>query len=734
MAMAWARWAAIALLLGLSPLAPADDAALPTQTIRQATLISLAGQRPVDLPNVLANEDFAPNGSLVRYRLNIDIPNPGSEPIGVYVPKVSLSGRLYVNGALAESCEVGRLEELRCLHQPYLFTIPAKLWKPGANTLDFEVYATSRQMNGLAPITIGAPHILEVSYYRWEHFLKSDLLVGVAWLSAVLGFLSLSMSLVHPRDRIYLWFGITSIVNALGSLNGFVTEPPVDIQVFNWFVFSIRLITVPLLYITFIAVFKKDRPWITWPTIAFVILAPLAIWLSGNNQQLVFGLYMPMLLLGPVLLVAMIRWTIQAPSAISSLSCLLLPALFTCGAIDWLRLGGRTNFEGIYLAAYAYGLLLLVIWVLRTIYVSEEHKLEQRLRQSEALFRSFFNLPLVGTAISSVEKGWVEVNDQTCQILGYPREELIKKSWAELTHPDDLAADLALFNKMLAGEIDSYSIEKRFIRADGTVVPTILSGGRSRAAKTDQELFYVQILDITDLKEREHELIQARNSAESAKIALQLANEELKRMTAIQVEQSRFKEREQLLQDMHDGFGSQLASVRIMAERGAINAEQLPKYLQEITSDLHLIVDTLSQEEISLNSALQDMRYRLQRRFIDGVPQLHWHIDLDGLPAVDSRFILHVLRIIQEAFNNAVRHGQPRNIWLSATYDQTTQQLSCSVRDDGVGMPESFRPGRGLSNIQQRAREVDAHLEQIKHHPGFEIRLTLDFKSAGFSC
>lgn len=716
----------LVLLLSGNSLASAVSASMASVTINQATLISQAGQRQVDLPHVLTKADFAPNGGLVHYRSAINLPDTVSQPIGVYIPKVSLSGRLYVNGALAESCEVGRLEDLRCLHQPYLFVIPAKLWKQGVNTLDFEVYATSRQMNGLAPITVGDPRTLEETLYRWAHFIRSDLLVGVAWLSAVLGFLSLSMSLVHRRDRIYLWFGITSLVNALSCFNGFVTDPPVDIQVFNWFVFSIRLISVPLLYITFIAVFKKDRPWITRATLGFVILAPLAIWLSGNNEQLVLGLYIPMLLLGPVLLTAMIRWAIKTPSTIHWVSCILLPALFTCGAIDWWRLGGRTNFEGIYLAAYAYGLLLLAIWVMRIIDVSEEQKLEQQLRESESLFRSFFNLPLVGTAITSVQKGWVEVNDQTCQILGYPREELFKKDWAEITHPDDLAADVALFNKMIAGEIDSYSLEKRFIRADGTVVPTILSGGRSRAAGPESEFFYIQIQDITTLKERENELIQARNSAETAKTALQFANEELQRMTAIQVEQSRLKEREQLLQDMHDGFGSQLASVRILAEQGRLNADQLPNYLQEITADLHLIVDTLSHEDISLASALMDMRYRFQRRFAKGSPHLHWKIVLNEFASNDSRFILHVLRIIQEAFNNAIRHASPENIWLEAVYDVLGQRLTISVRDDGIGMPAEIRPGRGLNNMQQRAREIGAELQIQNAGTGTEIRLMIE--------
>lgn len=701
---------------------------MPLHDIQQATLVSQMGERRVSLPHVLEAGDFAPDGSVARYRLQLDLPDKPQQPVGVYIPKISLSGQLYVNGQFAQSCAVGRLQDLRCLHQPHLFVIPAGLFRQGANTLVFEVYATSRQMNGLSAITVGDPIWLSDHRYVPEHFIRSDLLIGLAWLSAVLGFLSLSMSLVHRQDALYFWFGITSVVNALGSFNGFVVHPAVNIDTFNWFVFSVRLISVPLLYITLLAVFGKDRRWLSRTTGALVILAPLVIWFSDNNRTLAFSLYLPLMLLGPVLLIAMIRWTLRKPTPQNIIYCLSLPALYTCGGIDWWRLGGGTQFEGIYLASYGYGIFLLIIWVMRIIDVSEEKKLEAQLKQSEAIFKSFFNLPLVGTAITSVEKGWVAVNDQTCQILGYSREELINKTWSEITHPEDIAADEAQFKRMLAGEIDSYSIEKRFIRPDGTVVPTILSGGRSLLPGAAPDLFYIQILDITKRKHYETELIKARNSAESAKKSLEFANEELKRMTAVQIEQSRFKEREQLLQDMHDGFGSQLASVRIMAEQGRLDAGQLPDYLQEITADLHLIVDTLSQEDITLDSALMDMRYRIQRRFNSGTPQIHWDISLAGLPVMEPRSILHILRIMQEAFNNAVRHANAHNIWLSALYDQPVKRLVMTVGDDGAGLPETLRAGRGLSNMQQRAREIGADLRVTKQTSGTMVKLVLDFQ------
>jgi PAS domain S-box-containing protein len=141
--------------------------------------------------------------------------------------------------------------------------------------------------------------------------------------------------------------------------------------------------------------------------------------------------------------------------------------------------------------------------------VSAVNERSRLLAQSEQRYRNFFNLPFVGTAITSRTKGWVEVNNATCEILGYPREELFQKNWAELTHPDDLAADEAQFARMLRREIDGYELEKRFIRKDGSVVYTLLSGGCGPIGDKTPDLFYVNILDITERKKAEKKLHDA---------------------------------------------------------------------------------------------------------------------------------------------------------------------------------------------------------------------------------
>ncbi len=137
--------------------------------------------------------------------------------------------------------------------------------------------------------------------------------------------------------------------------------------------------------------------------------------------------------------------------------------------------------------------------------VTERKRAEEALKTSEARFRSYFTLGLIGMAITSLTKGWLEVNDELCRILGYGRDELSKKTWSEMTHPDDLAADEASFARVLAGEIDGYSLEKRWIRKDGRIIDSVISVRCVRAKDGSVDHFIALLHDITDRKRAQQE-------------------------------------------------------------------------------------------------------------------------------------------------------------------------------------------------------------------------------------
>lgn len=127
--------------------------------------------------------------------------------------------------------------------------------------------------------------------------------------------------------------------------------------------------------------------------------------------------------------------------------------------------------------------------------------------QRDELLRVFFDMPFLGMCITSpVNKRWLQVNARLCEILGYSREELMQLTWADVTHPDDLNAEVAQFERVLKGEIDGYQMDKRYVHKDGRIVETTIDVKAVRNARGEVEWFLATIQDITERKRMEASL------------------------------------------------------------------------------------------------------------------------------------------------------------------------------------------------------------------------------------
>ena len=102
--------------------------------------------------------------------------------------------------------------------------------------------------------------------------------------------------------------------------------------------------------------------------------------------------------------------------------------------------------------------------------IADRVQAEKWLLESESRFRGYFELGVVGMAIPSPGKQWTEVNPQLCKMLHCSEDELLQKNWFELTHPDDRAAEEANFDRLVEGIQGGYSLEKRFLTANGRIV------------------------------------------------------------------------------------------------------------------------------------------------------------------------------------------------------------------------------------------------------------------------
>ena len=138
--------------------------------------------------------------------------------------------------------------------------------------------------------------------------------------------------------------------------------------------------------------------------------------------------------------------------------------------------------------------------------VQERRLAEEALRQSERRFRNYFEQGLIGMAVTSMDKRWLEVNDRLCEILGYSREELLQTNWAALTHPDDLEPNIQLLNCLLAGEIEHFTLDKRFVRKDRGIVHATIHTRAFRKEDGTIDHIVTLVEDITARKQAEESL------------------------------------------------------------------------------------------------------------------------------------------------------------------------------------------------------------------------------------
>jgi PAS domain S-box-containing protein len=128
------------------------------------------------------------------------------------------------------------------------------------------------------------------------------------------------------------------------------------------------------------------------------------------------------------------------------------------------------------------------------------------LQRSEERFRATFEQAAVGMAHVGLSGQWLRVNRRLCEIVGYSRQELQDLTFQDITHPDDLAIDLGQAERLAAGRIESYSMEKRYIRRDGSVVWVNLTGSCVRDGEGRPEYHIAVVEDIDSRKRAEESL------------------------------------------------------------------------------------------------------------------------------------------------------------------------------------------------------------------------------------
>ncbi len=149
--------------------------------------------------------------------------------------------------------------------------------------------------------------------------------------------------------------------------------------------------------------------------------------------------------------------------------------------------------------------------------ITEQKQAEQQIRrlnhELEKRFSATFEQAAVGIAHLNLQGEWLRLNQRYCDILGYPHDELMGMTFQEVTHPEDLESDLNLLDRLLKGEIRDYSLEKRYIRKDRTIVWINLTVSLARNGNDEPEYLIAVVEDISARKEHESRLYKMVRSS-----------------------------------------------------------------------------------------------------------------------------------------------------------------------------------------------------------------------------
>ncbi|MGO8881149.1 MAG: PAS domain S-box protein [Desulfomonilaceae bacterium] len=143
--------------------------------------------------------------------------------------------------------------------------------------------------------------------------------------------------------------------------------------------------------------------------------------------------------------------------------------------------------------------------------ITDRKRTGEALKESEQRFRGVFEQGPVGMAMVSLDYRWLAVNQRLCEITGYSSEELTKLSFVDITHPDDIAQDLAQAAALARGDIPYHQIQKRYIKKDKEIAWINLTATIIRNNQNEPMYFLSMMEDITARKKSEQEEEYLRN-------------------------------------------------------------------------------------------------------------------------------------------------------------------------------------------------------------------------------
>lgn len=428
------------------------------------------------------------------------------------------------------------------------------------------------------------------------------------------------------------------------------------------------------------------------PYAAATLLAIVALALT-HSLQVAIG-FPNVVLLIPVVILCSARWGAQVG--------VFTAAVCTMGAVLIIPPTGslRLDSAGDRMLLLAF----VVVALISTLIASRQRRLEQQLRRNEGELHAIFELAAVGTGMVDADTGrFLRVNEQLCRMTGYTRKELLQKTVAEITHPDDRERDRELMRALGAGRTDRWSVEKRYVRSDGETVWVLVNGTLIHGVEGGGQHLIAHAADITDRRRAEDALREADRLKDEFLATL---SHELRTPLNVVAGWTQILRRE-------GSATGPIARGLAVIDRNTDALRRLTDDLIGMSSvltgrvkleprlvDLHTIIDDALE---SVTLAAQAKGLSLERRFDDGI----------FVRGDEAR----LRQVFWNLLSNAVKFT-PAGGTVTVTARLEDNAVVVTVADTGIGIPETFLP-----YVFDKFRQEDA--SHTRRHHGLGLGLTI---------
>jgi PAS domain S-box-containing protein len=332
----------------------------------------------------------------------------------------------------------------------------------------------------------------------------------------------------------------------------------------------------------------------------------------------------------------------------------------------------------------------------QTLDIDAQKRAEEALRISEERFRGIFENANTGIAATNKHGQVIYFNEAFRAMLGYDAEALARKSFADLTVPEDFAREAVLFEEVLNGQRDKYQLEKRYISRQGKIIWVDLFVSTIRDQQGDIINFIGVVSDITERKE--------------SALALADSRQQLRALAAYQEEMLE-RERKHIAREVHDELGQLLTALKMdlslvrlrfsghlpllaMVETMRLLVERTINVVRQVASNLRP-----SALDHGLAPAIEWLADDFARRW-----SIPCSVDVGDIEIVlEDAQSTAVFRVVQESLTNVARHAQAQEVLISLR--ESAQRLQVIVKDDGIGFdPLALGKPRGFGLIGMRER------------------------------